>query len=1132
MRVEKRTLWFLVIVCSFTAGSLAFAEGANRSAGQGDGFGGRELDVLLDTPLPGETQDFSGIPTDAVEALLGKKIVAIEAVSPPKGLDPVSDVIIRPGMVLTRSLIRQMVNSLWESGKYRNIQISGQVESDKGVAILIYVEPMFHTSRLILFGNEALTETEVKRAIGFLPGGTIVPENEALIEIRDRLLQVYSNRGYVDATAAVRLETTDVVSELALFIEIDEGEPDKYVEVSISGLNEDLKEEQLLRYSGLKRGVVRDAESVQKGLEKLDVALFELGYPDTQVSSAYSETRIGEHRYSLTIHVTLGLKTLLEFQGNQRLRKREMQTLLWMPGFRSDVRGVEKALSQLKQFAVTHGLFHAQVSAVRRCYANPDKWYTVPFQRDCTKPEVAWQSVLFVLQEGPQVEVEDILIDGTHFFGVTHLKDEIFAFMAEQNQQDVVFESFSTNALDRVVAGGETDIAKGRTAGTLSTYSKPESVYNPEKYLKAARHIEDIYAEKGYLSAMVTDACDITSRSPVKKSGRVFHPYVYKRENNDEDGALPPCLYMDDDQTSLIVSFQIEEGIQTLIESISVEGNSPHIFTSAELVGIGELNLAQPYNEYFIRDAADLIQKAYQERGYMFVRVEWETAMSLDQTAARVVLRIEEGPQVRIGKIFINSERTNRWFIGDNLGFESGDLVTPSALAQARERVMDIGVFSVVTVQMQSPTIVYDRKNIVVTVVERKSQFLELRAGAATEQGVRGGFEYGHRNILGLAINYRLKMRANYRNRDYWFFGDEAEALRVDIEKRYKTYNDAHNSNLANIFQWLEWYILTGVRTSNIPGTSGFLGTGVDVTFENLNRRGFSALRVTPRYRLTSHYLRFLPVELSTGVDGTIVLPSQNVRTGREVTRYANLPSGRAVFWVTGLSVALDFRDSPMDPREGLFLALKGEYVHSLDKYTEQQDDKNEPVSRYIRFIGSLSGYIPFVDKRNVLALSTTIGYIFHFNNKSIAWADRYFYMGGVSTLRGFRSDTLRPEDIPPSYNTDGELVEEFGGEAMFLLRAELRHDFGKNILGVLFCEGGNLWRDTENFLADRKSRFSSLRLRPTAGVGFHYNTPVGPLAFDVGVNLNRNKELKQNLNSGQLAEALWAWYFSIGSAF
>ncbi|MBN2339851.1 MAG: BamA/TamA family outer membrane protein [Deltaproteobacteria bacterium] len=1120
----KRLLFTLML---FLYASFAYAQsdkGGPHGSSLEDIIWSESLDVLLETPLPGEPQTVLGIDQQRMDSLLGRRIVSIEAISPPAGFAPVDDLDVKPGSVLTRSLARQMVLNLWESGKYREVKVSGVARGEKEVVVYLRVEPMFRTARLVLTGNRALADAEVKRAIGFLPGGTVVPSSESMIQLRDKLVAEYGNRGYNNATASVRLETTENVAELALIIDINEGEPDKYVDVLIFGLTDDLSKEQLLRAAGLKKGIIRDSASVAEGLEKLQRTLFDLGYPDAKIQDEYYEKKLEEYRYTLSINVDVGLKTLLEFSGNKRLRARELREFVWKPGFRSDGRNLEKTASELKRYAVSRGLFHARVYVFRKCYADEDKWYTVKVNQRCARPEVTYQAVLFELSEGPQVQVEDIVIDGARKFSLSELQDEVFAFMAEQNTDDSTFESFSTESANRVISTDYDNKAAAPYDGSKTLFDKPETIYNPQKYLEVTRHLEDLYAEQGYLNAKVTDTCVISDKKPISRGGRMYYPVPYQR-NADSANLLTPCLYIDRSLSALVVEFSIDEGVQTLIQNVEVDGNTPSVFTRAELFDIGGLKIRQPFNEYYIRDAANAIQSAYQEKGYMFVNVTWETTISMDQTAADVQLRVVEGPQVRVKNILINAETTNKWFIRNNLGFEEGNLVTPSVLNEARQRVMDIGVFNAATVQMQSPGVASDEKNIVVTVVERKSQYLELRAGAATEDGVRGGFEYGHRNIFGLAINYRLKIRANYRHEDIWFFGDEAQEFKDDLIARYEYYNANHDSTLAPTFKWFEWYFLTGFRTTNIPGTAGLLGTGIDITFENVNRRGYSALKVAPKYRLTSHYLRYLPVELSTGVDGTIVLPAQ-VSNEDDIRRssFGRLPSGRAVFWVTGLSVGLDFRDNPLDPRKGVFLHLRGDYVHSLDKYTEQQEEGVMQRSRYIRFSGTLSGYIPFAGKGNVLALSTSVGYIFHLIENSITWADRRFYMGGVSTLRGFKSDTLFPEDVQPTYDDKGDVQPDYGGQAMILARMELRHDFGKNIVGVLFGEAGNLWRDEKNFLRKTESGdFTPFLLRPVAGVGLHYNTPVGPLAFDVGVNLKRKREFD---------EPLWAWYFSIGSAF
>jgi outer membrane protein assembly factor BamA len=276
-------------------------------------------------------------------------------------------------------------------------------------------------------------------------------------------------------------------------------------------------------------------------------------------------------------------------------------------------------------------------------------------------------------------------------------------------------------------------------------------------------------------------------------------------------------------------------------------------------------------------------------------------------------------------------------------------------------------------------------------------------------------------------------------------------------------------------------------------------------------------------------------------MDGTIVIPSSDPDVNTNNSRISRLPSGRAIFWVTSLSVSLDFRDSPLNPRQGFFANVQGDYVQKV--FGNEQDQGISESSQYIKTAASVSGYIPLGDKTNVLALSTSIGYIFHLAPNSIAWADRYFYMGGVSTLRGFPADTVVPQDVYYANQDDvnSNAHNNFGGESMFLLRAEIRHDFGANLIGVVFGEAGNLWRNTDNFMRSKQGHVAPWILRPVLGLGIHYNTPVGPIAFDVGLNLDKrvypywddaDTPEPDDDFINQSFESRWAWYFSIGSAF
>ena len=70
---------------------------------------------------------------------------------------------------------------------------------------------------------------------------------------------------------------------------------------------------------------------------------------------------------------------------------------------------------------------------------------------------------------------------------------------------------------------------------------------------------------------------------------------------------------------------------------------------------------------------------------------------------------------------------------------------------------MTLGVFTSVSIGLEEPGLPAKSKSVVVRVTERLNQFLHFSAGVSTGQGVRGGFEYGYRNLFGQAMRKRSK---------------------------------------------------------------------------------------------------------------------------------------------------------------------------------------------------------------------------------------------------------------------------------------------------------------------------------------------------------------------------------------
>jgi len=96
--------------------------------------------------------------------------------------------------------------------------------------------------------------------------------------------------------------------------------------------------------------------------------------------------------------------------------------------------------------------------------------------------------------------------------------------------------------------------------------------------------------------------------------------------------------------------------------------------------------------------------------------------------------------------------------------------------------------------------------------------------------------------------------------------------------------------------------------------------------------------------------------------------------------------------------------------------------------------------------------------------------------------------------VRGFQQDRLGESEIL----TDAGLSN--GGNAMMYFNAELRmataRPFNRNLTTVVFADAGNVF--------DRVGQLDFGRLRPAAGFGFRYDSPLGPLRVDLGFKLDK----------------------------
>ena len=137
------------------------------------------------------------------------------------------------------------------------------------------------------------------------------------------------------------------------------------------------------------------------------------------------------------------------------------------------------------------------------------------------------------------------------------------------------------------------------------------------------------------------------------------------------------------------------------------------------------------------------------------------------------------------------------------------------------------------------------------------------------------------------------------------------------------------------------------------------------------------------------------------------------------------------------------------------------------------------------------------------VALRGQVGDITPFEDASTIPEDQLFFLGGTSTVRGFDENLLR-------FDLADKAV---GGLTAILGNIETRIDLGPDFEFSLFYDIGSV----RNALVDKNSD----EFRSSAGIGFHYLTPIGPIGVYYGHKLDRKP-----------SESAGRFHFTIGFRF
>jgi len=558
-------------------------------------------------------------------------------------------------------------------------------------------------------------------------------------------------------------------------------------------------------------------------------------------------------------------------------------------------------------------------------------------------------------------------------------------------------------------------------------------------------------------------------------------------------------------KNQLAVTVHIDEGPQTRVGTFQIVGSTQLADPAFQNLYTGP---GQPFSDSRIAEDRDIILNYYFDNGFPDATFDAEATPAAGNHM-NVVFKIHEGERFYVDRVLISGrEYTRPYVIDHELQMKAGDPLSQGDLLRTQQKLYDLGIFSQVDTAVQDPEGIQPRKNVLVSVQEAKRYTFNYGAGFEFQTGQPSNNSAAPTGTNGVSPLASLDVtRLNFRGRDHT----------ITFESRV---GSLQQRGLVS-YQAPRWFNNPNWRLS----LTAFFDHSLDVsTFISQRLEGSVQAEQTVSHKADGTPVSVMNYRFNYRLVKT---PPSGLHVSPEQIPLLSLP---VRVGEPGFSYLRNHRDNDLETTRGSYNSIDGGVAAS---YFGSQAD-------FSRVLIQNSSYHPFgkVNGRQfVFARSTRIGLENAFANTIITQPGQEtpanfsliplperFFMGGGNSHRGFGLNQAGPRDPTTGF--------PIGGSALFLNNLEIRfppaslpfvHD---NLSFAVFHDMGNVFTDGNHMLESllrwhQNKGLCVQRLNSTfqagtgaalcnynyishaIGLGVRYRTPVGPVRFDFGYNLN-----------------------------
>ena len=632
---------------------------------------------------------------------------------------------------------------------------------------------------------------------------------------------------------------------------------------------------------------------------------------------------------------------------------------------------------------------------------------------------------------------------------LARIEDRIEDVQGEVNVVDVILDVTEGNrvTIAAVEVRGNESVSRDDIVSAMST--RPEGflwfrsgTYDPDRLAEdVERAIPAVYHARGFLDLQI----------------------------------LVDTVVVDPQTGKARIEFQVEEGLQYLIASFSVEGNQEFADTllyryfeperGGLLAGLGigggspREQTGRVFDQVTFEAAAGQVQELYANEGFLYAQVQSQVLRNPvvpgEPPTVDVSWQISEGLPAYIRRVaVVGNDYTYDRVVRDRVFLLPGDRYSQARIIQSYQNIGQLGFFET---PMPPPDIrpdpVTGDVDVMFEVKEKQTGSVNFGTSVGGGGGLAGFIGYDQPNLFGQAKSGRLR----------WDFGRYLNSAQLSFSD--PSLFQSLVSGTINLFNSHDRFFQFATGRRRRVGASLNIGFPVPGALRTRAFTGYSIART--KYQLF---------------------------TDVEDTSLFGLPPGTQSTLLLGIT--RNTVDHPIFPTAGSRLSWNWE-VNGGVLGGDGNFNKHTFEGAWWMPVGQLGGGGPggATGPRFALGLTLRAGAIL--GDASRFPFDRFF-MGGVQfgqQLRGYDETAITPLGSFAERAAgiqDGQRV----GDAFLSLTAEYALRVSDVASISTFFDAGNVWLDPQEI--------DPTRLFRGAGVGVQLVTPVGPLGLDYAYGFDK----------------------------